>query len=232
MAITAGSERMGKKYSQKMGYGVTRGQNVIVVQGDAHRVCYCSASRTDWSTSHSAYVGAGSLVGRGRPGMGAASADALYGCIAGFGLAALAGLLLAWQTELQIGGGLFLLYLGGQTWRTPPVMAQAQVQPTRAGLLGDYLSTLALTLTNPVTIRRFWGFSPDWDWRRSSGILPPLDGWYREFFWIAAVVAAAGRDGGLGARTLDAHPAWAGLTVSGALIAGFGGWALGTAFWR
>ena len=49
-------------------------------------------------------------------GVGAASADAVYGCIAGFGLASLAHLLLAWQMELQVIGGLFLLYLGWRTW--------------------------------------------------------------------------------------------------------------------
>ena len=90
-------------------------------------------------------------------GLGAASADALYGCIAGFGLASLSGLLLAWQIELQIVGGLFLLYLGWQTWQTPPAAGQALVRPTRSGLAGDYLSTLALTVTNPVTILAFLG---------------------------------------------------------------------------
>lgn len=88
-------------------------------------------------------------------GMGAASADALYGCIAGFGLTALAGFLLTWQTELQIAGGVFLLYLGGQTWRSLPAIQQAPGQPIRTGLLGDYLSALLLTLTNPVTILAF-----------------------------------------------------------------------------
>lgn len=90
-------------------------------------------------------------------GLGAASADAVYGCIAGFGLASLASLLLAWQTELRLGGGLFLLYLAWQTWRSEPATEQAQVHPTRAGLLSDYLSILALTLTNPVTILAFLG---------------------------------------------------------------------------
>jgi len=90
-------------------------------------------------------------------GLGAASADALYGCIAGFGLASLSGLLLAWQIELQVAGGLFLLYLGWQTWQTPPAAGQALVRPAHSGLAGDYLSTLALTVTNPVTILAFLG---------------------------------------------------------------------------
>ncbi|HRX71567.1 MAG: LysE family transporter [Candidatus Competibacteraceae bacterium] len=90
-------------------------------------------------------------------GLGAASADALYGGIAGFGLASLSGLLLAWRVELQVFGGLFLLCLGWQTWQASPVAKQFRVRPTRAGLMGDYFSTLALTATNPVTILAFVG---------------------------------------------------------------------------
>ncbi len=164
-------------------------------------------------------------------GMGAASADALYGCIAGFGLAALAGLLLAWQTELQIVGGLFLLYLGGKTWRMPPAIAPAQAQPTRVGLLGDYLSTLALTLTNPVTILAFLaifaglGLAAEQQdfiaaaWLVSGVFLGSLLWW---LFLAGAVGLVRGR---LTPKRLR----WVNR-ASGILIAGFGAWAMGTAF--
>ncbi|MCC8987663.1 MAG: LysE family translocator [Candidatus Contendobacter sp.] len=164
-------------------------------------------------------------------GLGAASADALYGCIAGFGLAALAGLLLAWQTELQIVGGLFLLYLGGQTWRMPPAIAPAQAQPTRVGLLGDYLSTLALTLTNPVTILAFLaifaglGLAAEQQdfiaaaWLVSGVFLGSLLWW---LFLAGAVGLVRGR---LTPKRLR----WVNR-ASGILIAGFGAWAMGTAF--
>ena len=164
-------------------------------------------------------------------GLGAASADALYGCIAGFGLAALAGLLLAWQTELQIVGGLFLLYLGGQTGRMPPAIAPAQAQPTRVGLLGDYLSTLALTLTNPVTILAFLaifaglGLAAEQQdfiaaaWLVSGVFLGSLLWW---LFLAGAVGLVRGR---LTPKRLR----WVNR-ASGILIAGFGAWAMGTAF--
>ena len=164
-------------------------------------------------------------------GLGAASADALYGCIAGFGLAALAGLLRAWQTELQIVGGLFLLYLGGQTWRMPPAIAPAQAQPTRVGLLGDYLSTLALTLTNPVTILAFLaifaglGLAAEQQdfiaaaWLVSGVFLGSLLWW---LFLAGAVGLVRGR---LTPKRLR----WVNR-ASGILIAGFGAWAMGTAF--
>ena len=164
-------------------------------------------------------------------GLGAASADALYGCIAGFGLAALAGLLLAWQTELQIVGGLFLLYLGGKTWRMSPAIALAQAQPTRVGLLGDYLSTLALTLTNPVTILAFLaifaglGLAAEQQdfiaaaWLVSGVFLGSLLWW---LFLAGAVGLVRGR---LTPKRLR----WVNR-ASGILIAGFGAWAMGTAF--
>ena len=164
-------------------------------------------------------------------GLGAASADALYGCIAGFGLAALAGLLLAWQTELQIVGGLFLLYLGGKTWRMSPAIAPAQAQPTRVGLLGDYLSTLALTLTNPVTILAFLaifaglGLAAEQQdfiaaaWLVSGVFLGSLLWW---LFLAGAVGLVRGR---LTPKRLR----WVNR-ASGILIAGFGAWAMGTAF--
>ena len=164
-------------------------------------------------------------------GLGAASADALYGCIAGFGLAALAGLLLAWQTELQIGGGLFLLYLGGQTWRMPLAITPAQAQPTRVGLLGDYLSTLALTLTNPVTILAFLAIF--------AGL--GLAAEQRDFIAAAWLVSGvflgsllwwlflAGAVGLVRGRLTPTRLRWVNR-ASGVLIAGFGVWAMGTAF--
>lgn len=86
-------------------------------------------------------------------GLGAASADAIYGCLAGFGLAFLADYLLDWQLPLRIVGGGFLLYLGLRAFFAQP--AQAAKAEEKIGLLGDYLSTLLLTLTNPMTIIAF-----------------------------------------------------------------------------
>lgn len=86
-------------------------------------------------------------------GLGAATADALYGCVAGFGLTIISGLLLSHVTGLRIVGGVFLCYLGIKTWLSRPAEAAATV--TRTGLLGVYTSTVFLTLTNPSTILSF-----------------------------------------------------------------------------
>ena len=48
-------------------------------------------------------------------GLGAATADAVYGSIAGFGLTLLSEILIAWQFWLRLFGGLFLCYLGVKT---------------------------------------------------------------------------------------------------------------------
>ncbi len=164
-------------------------------------------------------------------GLGAASADAVYGCIAGFGLASLAGWLLAWQTELRLVGGMFLLYLGWRTWRTPPAAERARVRPTRAGLLGDYLSTLGLTLTNPVTILAFLAIFAGLGLAGGSG----------DFAAAAALVSGvfagsllwwlllAGGVGSLRGRLSPSVVVWINR-ASGLLMAGFGVWALGAAW--
>src|SRR5512134_3594586 len=53
-------------------------------------------------------------------GLGAATADAFYGSVAGFGLTFLSGFLLGQQQWLRLVGGLFLLYLGVTTFRSAP----------------------------------------------------------------------------------------------------------------
>jgi threonine/homoserine/homoserine lactone efflux protein len=86
-------------------------------------------------------------------GLGAATADAIYGCIAGFGLTAVSSFLVGQKVWLGILGGLFLCYLGIRTFVTKPAEKAAEVGGS--GLLSAYLSTLFLTITNPMTILSF-----------------------------------------------------------------------------
>ena len=88
-------------------------------------------------------------------GLGAATADALYGCIAGFGLAAVSRFLVEQRFWLGLLGGLFLCYLGVRTFFTKP--AENPNGSRSQGLLGAYLSTFLLTVTNPMTILSFVG---------------------------------------------------------------------------
>ena len=86
-------------------------------------------------------------------GLGAATADALYGCVASFGLTFISSALIGHQTWLRLVGGLFLCYLGVRILFARP--ADRQVSGQGGGLLRAYASTLLLTLTNPVTILAF-----------------------------------------------------------------------------
>ncbi len=88
-------------------------------------------------------------------GLGAATADAMYGMIAGFGLTFLASLLIGQQYWLRLVGGLFLCFLGIKSFLAKPDKQETQAPENR--LLGAYASTLILTLTNPLTILAFAG---------------------------------------------------------------------------
>lgn len=95
---------------------------------------------------------AGLIVGL-LSGLGAAVADAIYGCIAGFGLVAVSHFLVSHQKFIQLLGGIFLLYLGVKTFISSPLQHSAPDSATT--LWQDFLSTLVLTLTNPATIMSF-----------------------------------------------------------------------------
>jgi threonine/homoserine/homoserine lactone efflux protein len=86
-------------------------------------------------------------------GLGAATADAVYGLIAGFGLTFIAGMLVAQQRWFALIGGIFLLVLGIRIYFSAP---PADTTPTGGGSLASaYASTFFLTLTNPATILSF-----------------------------------------------------------------------------
>jgi len=91
-------------------------------------------------------------------GLGAATADALYGCVAAFGLTIVSATLLRGRVWMAWGGGLFLLWLG---WRTitarPPALAADAdaTAPSSRSLWSAWASTFLLTVTNPMTILSF-----------------------------------------------------------------------------
>jgi threonine/homoserine/homoserine lactone efflux protein len=62
-------------------------------------------------------------------GLGAATADAFYGSVAGFGLAFISGFLISQGDWLRLVGGLFLLYLGARTLRARPAGPEAPEPP-------------------------------------------------------------------------------------------------------
>jgi len=87
-------------------------------------------------------------------GLGVATADATYGAIAAFGLAAVTDALVNARQVLGLVGGVFLLWLAWGTVRSTPTEA-ATVTTRRRGFAGAYLSILGLTMANPMTILSF-----------------------------------------------------------------------------
>jgi threonine/homoserine/homoserine lactone efflux protein len=91
-------------------------------------------------------------------GTGVATADAMYGAIAAFGLTAIAELLVGIDRWLGIIGGTALLLLAAKALRDARSedVATARTDPGRlATPLGGWVSMVALTLTNPATILSF-----------------------------------------------------------------------------
>jgi threonine/homoserine/homoserine lactone efflux protein len=86
-------------------------------------------------------------------GLGAATADAAYGAVAGFGLTAVSGFLIGQRFWIGLIGGIFLCYLGVRTFMSRPA-AESAAEPG-GSLPAVYASTLVLTLANPATILSF-----------------------------------------------------------------------------
>ena len=95
----------------------------------------------------------GSIVGL-VSGLGAATADAIYGCIAGFGLTFISNFAVNQQLWFHSIGGIFLCYLGIKTFLAKLAKQEVALRST-SGLLSAYISTFFLTLTNPMTILAF-----------------------------------------------------------------------------
>ena len=84
-------------------------------------------------------------------GLGAAAADAVYGCVAGFGLTFISGFLLAWNTPILGIGSLFLCWLGLGFLRNPQ-SASPRTGSRFTTYPSAFFSAFFLTLTNPMTI--------------------------------------------------------------------------------
>jgi threonine/homoserine/homoserine lactone efflux protein len=86
-------------------------------------------------------------------GLGAASADAFFGIVAGFGLTYVQDWLLARRDWLGLGAGIFLLAVGLKGLLAPREFNPGPIGGER--LAAAFLSTFAIALTNPLTILVF-----------------------------------------------------------------------------
>jgi threonine/homoserine/homoserine lactone efflux protein len=129
-------------------------------------------------------------------GLGAATADSVFGIIAGYGLTVISDSLFYYQDFLRIGGAAFLLYVGISSLISDP-MERRRSDDDPEGLLGDFASTFAITITNPVTILSFLaifgaiGFTGEEATLLHATIL--VAGiWLGSFFWWIGLVSATG----------------------------------------
>jgi threonine/homoserine/homoserine lactone efflux protein len=86
-------------------------------------------------------------------GLGAATADALYGTVAAFGATIISEFLITEHDWLQRVGGVILLLMGVRLLLVK--MKEREGPVDGKGLFGDFMSTLILTLTNPMTFVAF-----------------------------------------------------------------------------
>lgn len=86
-------------------------------------------------------------------GLGAATADLIYGCIAAFGLTIISDTLVSQRIWIRLAGALLLLYLGFRTFRKTP--ADPRIPVHNSGIFRTYITAFFITLTNPLTIFAF-----------------------------------------------------------------------------
>ena len=87
--------------------------------------------------------------------LGLATADVVFGCIAGFGLTFISDFLISQQVWLRLIGGLFLCVIGLKVLFTKFV--EREVPSLGKGYLSAYTSMFFLTLTYPMTVLIFLG---------------------------------------------------------------------------
>ena len=83
-------------------------------------------------------------------GLGAATADAIFGLIAALGLTFILNFLVEEQLWLRLFGGLFLFYVGIKTFLSKPVERTSST--STSSHISNYGSTFLLAFTNPITI--------------------------------------------------------------------------------
>jgi threonine/homoserine/homoserine lactone efflux protein len=154
-------------------------------------------------------------------GLGAATADVLYGSMAAFGLTFLSDLLLGHQITLRFGGGAFLLILGIRTYLTK--FSDKPANGRNNGLLTSYVSTFLLTMASPTTMLLFLAVSA------GLGIVDGKGGFINAGFLVVGVflgsaiwwTVLAGTSGVLRDRVGDRWLLWV-SRISGVALGAFG----------
>jgi threonine/homoserine/homoserine lactone efflux protein len=154
-------------------------------------------------------------------GLGAATADALYGCVAAFGLSFVSNLLLSHQLWLRAIGGVYLCYLGLRTFMSRP--AEDHSASSAGTFIAAYSSTLFLTISNPMTILAFVAIFAGFGMTSSGGSYARAAMLVLGVF-IGSVLWWLLLSGGVGIlrSRLDLRGLWWINRLSGGIILGFG----------
>lgn len=116
-------------------------------------------------------------------GLGAATSDFIYALIACFSISMVTNFISEHEKILSILGALVLIGLGLKIFFTNPTPQMKQPQHKRnTALLQDYLSTLLLTITNPLAIFLFIA---------AFSIVGTIDNIYTQILLLIGVFAGA-----------------------------------------
>ena len=153
-------------------------------------------------------------------GLGAASADAVYGSIAALGLTFVTDLLVSGDGWIRLVGGVFLVVLGVRTLLVRP--ADRSAPKGGSGLVGAYASAFLLTLANPATILSlaaiFAGLGVRSTDGGSSSLSLVLGVFFGSALWWLLLSSGVGL---LRARLTPRRLRWVNV-FSGAVVAAFG----------
>lgn len=138
-------------------------------------------------------------------GLGAALADTLYGVIAAYGISFLATIIFENEFWFRLIGGLVLCVMAVKTVFSGPAEMRA---PSSNGLLGDFLSALVVTGTNPITVVAFGvvfttigvataGEKLDWAEALIAGVFVGSALWWATLTGIATLFRSALNGSGL-----------------------------------
>jgi threonine/homoserine/homoserine lactone efflux protein len=148
-------------------------------------------------------------------GLGAASADAVYGALGALALNGISTWLVRGHVWIALLGSAFLLYLGVRIFRSGPPVAAA------SSATGAFVSTFLLTLANPLTILSFAAAFAGMGAGAVGygGVLTMLAGVFvgSALWWLVLTSV-------VGAARSRLSPSWfvAINQVSGSLLVGFG----------
>lgn len=157
-------------------------------------------------------------------GLGAATADALYGLIAGLGVTAVSNALVEVATPLRLVGGVYLAWMGAKTFVADPSSGSTSAEPR--GVLLAWGTTVGLTLTNPMTVVSFAAMFSAIAIGTNAGWLgvPVIVGgvFAGSAAWWLALSTGVAR---MRSRLTPAHLRWVNR-VSGVVLLGFAAWAV------